>query len=282
MLRKLFFALIATAVVASVADARIVVPTYSPVEKAARAEIIVVGTVTAIEKESVTAGDPNGNTRAHKIAVLKVEKVLFGADVPKRLAIAFVPDTDSTVFVRPPGRGGYEAVNLAVDHSGVFFLAKDASGEFYTIDPALAPLDTKGKNYNAEEELATRAATVLTDPMKALKAEKAEDRFFAANVLLLRYRSWPKTKDAETALVSKEESAAILKALAEGDWKPEPRDPAHTQGFRLLDLTEKDGWKYPMPKPGADFVDLTKEAYVKWLAGPGKDYRIKKLVPKNK
>ena len=34
------------------------------------------------------------------------------------------------------------------------------------------------------------------------------------------------------------------------------------------------------PEAGKDFVELTRAAYVKWLDGPGKDYRIKKLVPK--
>ena len=31
---------------------------------------------------------------------------------------------------------------------------------------------------------------------------------------------------------------------------------------------------------GKDYVELTRQAYLKWLDGPGKDYRIKKLVPK--
>ena len=37
------------------------------------------------------------------------------------------------------------------------------------------------------------------------------------------------------------------------------------------------------PKPGTpppDYAALRKAEFVKWLAGPGKDYRVKKLVPK--
>jgi len=52
--------------------------------------------------------------------------------------------------------------------------------------------------------------------------------------------------------------------------------------FSVLGLNDKDGWKYPMVKPGEDFIDKTKEAFTAWLAGPGKDYQVSKLVPKKK
>ena len=35
-------------------------------------------------------------------------------------------------------------------------------------------------------------------------------------------------------------------------------------------------------QPPVNFNKLTQEAFVQWLAGPGKDYRIKKLVPTGK
>ena len=279
MLRNLSLAVVVTVFGAAAADARIVVPVLTPVEKTTRAEVAVVGTVTAIEKDTVIAENDRGYKVAHRIAVLKVETVLLGANVPKRLGIAFVPDADPKVFVRPPGRGGYHPVNLAVGHAGVFFLAKDASGEYYTINPAISPLDATANSYKADAELAEKAAAVLNEPMKALKAKNAADRFFAANVLLQKYRGWP-MRETETALVSREESTAILKALAERNWKPEPDNPNGMPGFRLLGLTEKDGWTWPAAKPGEDFVVRTKDAYVKWLAGPGKDYQIKKYVPK--
>src|SRR5262245_8478528 len=133
MPRKLFFALVATALGASIADARIVWPEYSPVEKVARTEIVVVGTVRASEKDTVIADAWRANKIAHKVAIVKVEKVLLGTDVPKRVGVAFLQHDDPKVFVRPPGRGGYEPVNLAVGHAGVFFLTRHESGEFYTI-----------------------------------------------------------------------------------------------------------------------------------------------------
>jgi hypothetical protein len=279
-MRRNLLAALTVALVAAPAAARIVVPDLSPVEKVALAEIVLTGAVTAIEKDTVIAPDAQGNKVAHKLAVIKVEKGLLGADKLTHVKVAFVPDSDPKVFVRPPGRGGYQPVNLAVGHAGVFFLAKSPDGDFYTINPALAPLDSKAANYKAQADLATKAASVLTDPAKALKAEKAEDRFFAANVLVTKYRSWPGTKETEIVLVPQEESRAVLMALGTGNWKPDPNDLNPMHGFRQLDLTEKDGWKYPTVKPGEDFVAKTKEAYLQWLDGPGKDYRIKKLVPK--
>jgi hypothetical protein len=35
-------------------------------------------------------------------------------------------------------------------------------------------------------------------------------------------------------------------------------------------------------KPGEDFQDVMKAAFVKWLEGAGKDYQIQKIVPKKK
>jgi hypothetical protein len=64
--------------------------------------------------------------------------------------------------------------------------------------------------------------------------------------------------------------------------------PNAMQAFSVLGLTEKDGWtppKFPRPMPGqppVDYVGMQKEAFVKWLAGPGKDYTIKKVVAKKK
>lgn len=60
------------------------------------------------------------------------------------------------------------------------------------------------------------------------------------------------------------------------------------QAFNSLGLTPQDGFVRPRPMPArpgqppVNFNQLTQEAFVQWLAGPGKDYRIKKLVPMGK
>src|SRR5262249_14509632 len=89
--------------------------------------------------------------------------------------------------------------------------------------------------------------------------------------------------ETETVKVPADESKLILKALAEGDWKKyEPDTINGMQAFYQLGLTDKDGWKQPQPKPGADFQDSMKEKVVKWLERPGKEYQMRKIVPRKK
>jgi len=81
----------------------------------------------------------------------------------------------------------------------------------------------------------------------------------------------------------------ILQTLAEADWgqieeEPSPFQPV--QAFYALGLTPQDGWNPPklVLQPGQtpqDFNKMMHKAYVDWLKGPGKDYRIKKFVAKN-
>ena len=58
------------------------------------------------------------------------------------------------------------------------------------------------------------------------------------------------------------------------------------QAFNALGLTDKDGWIAPAiapSPPGAppvDFNAVQKDAFLKWLEGPGKNYQIKKTVVK--
>ena len=54
------------------------------------------------------------------------------------------------------------------------------------------------------------------------------------------------------------------------------------QSFMRLGVTDTNGWNPPVVKPGEDFIDKTRDAFVAWLAGAGKDYRINKFVAKKK
>ena len=65
----------------------------SPAQSAASAEVVVVGKVTAIEKESVEAQPfPNApNKVSYKVAVVKIETNLAGAANTTHVKIGFVP-----------------------------------------------------------------------------------------------------------------------------------------------------------------------------------------------
>jgi hypothetical protein len=285
MLRMSLLALAAAVVVAVPAEAKRAIRIFTPVEKTARAEMVITGKVTAVEKQPVVAIRFPGDTQKveHKVVVIKIEKGLLGGDTLTHVKVGFVPPppTDPNAPVRP-GRGGFQPIDLKEGQEGVFFLTKHPSGEFYTITPLLAPLDPTAENYKTQVELVKKAAAVLADPMKSLKSGKPEDRYFAATVLLTKYRTYPETGgEVDTVKVPAEESKLILKGLAEGDWKKYDPDTINgMQAFYQLALTEMDGWKQPQPKPGTDFAETMKDAFVAWLHGPGKDYQIGKIVPK--
>src|SRR4029079_5732777 len=96
--------------------------------------------------------------------------------------------------------------------------------------------------------------------------------------LITRYR----LSDGETVPLAADENLLILQALVQGDWSVDPKG-VRLNGFSAihrLGLSEADGWKAPGAKPNEEFAETTRKAFVAWLAGPGKDYRVKKVVPK--
>ncbi len=283
MPRYILTAVLAALVVTIPAEAKRAIRVFTPLEKLVRADVMVVGKVTALEKEMVTAtpaqGDPN--KISYKLAVVKVENALLGAANLTHIKVGFVPPPPSATG--RPIRGGFRVVNLTEGMEGLFYLTKHHSGQFYIIHPLMAPTDSKSDGYKEQLALAKKGAAALADPMKLLKSDKADDRSFAASVLVRKYRAYPEGGGVYVnAKIGADESRLILKGLAEASWKPEPNGGTSEEymAFGQLGLTNKDGWKYPMVKPGEDFVAKTHEAFAKWVEGPGKDYRINKWVPK--
>ncbi len=291
MLRSLSLALTGLCLVASTAEAKRAMRVFTPVERLAQSQMTVVGKVKSVEATPVMLpqypGDPN--KVAHKVAVIQVEKGLFGAGDAKEIKVAFLapPKLDPNVPVRP-GRGGFQTINLEAGQEGVFFLSKHNTGDYLTITPMISPLNSKDENYKAAFENVTKAAAALNDPAKALKAEKPEDRFLAAAAILARYRAVPDGVEAEIVKVPADESRLILKGLAEGDWtRFDENLPNATQAFYSLALTPKDGWVQPVivNTPGAppvDFNAVMKDAFMGWMDGAGKNYQINRMVPKKK
>jgi hypothetical protein len=286
MIRYLLTAAAIVALLAVPAEAKRVAAPASPVEKVARAEAVVVGKVTALEKDLVTVAAAPGSPDkvSYQVAVVKVEAALVGAANATHVKVGFVPPPKGEPAPGRPGRGGVGPGALAEGAEGLFFLSKHPTADFYTLSPLLAPVETTATDYKAQVELAKRTAAALADPLKALKADKPADRGFAATALVLKYRSYPfDGGTVETAKVSAEESKLILKGLAEANWKGDPNDAlavAGYQAFARLGLTDTDGWKPPVPKPGDDFIDATRTAFAKWLDGTGAEYRIGKFVKK--
>ena len=277
MKRALLFAPLILAVFAPLSSAKRIAAPPNPIQRAFQADVVVVGKVTAIEKETVEVADAPGAAKiAYAIAVIKVETGLSGAANLTHVKVGFVPPAPNA----PPRRGA-PSVALEAKQEGLFFLTKHSSGQFYTFNWMASPVDARAENFKTSVANVKKAYAVLAEPEKALKAEKLEDRTFAAVALILRYRSTPQVGEVVLEKVPAAESTPILKSLAEADWsKFDPNLPAPSNLFYMLGLTTEDGWAPPKPQPGADFNEELRKAFSKWLDGPGKDYRINKMVKK--
>ena len=252
----------------------------NPIQRAFQADVVVVGKITAIEKESVEAAESPGAAKiAHKIAVIKVETSLAGAANLTHVKVGFVPQDPNA-----PRRGGPIAFALSENREALFFLTKHSSGQFYTFNWMSNPVDATAENFKESIANVKKAFAVVADPAKALKAEKAEDRTFAVLAMIMKHRTAPNAGEVALEKLAVEESRSILKGLAEADWsKFDPALPAPASAFYMLAISTVDGWVPPKPgQAGTDFNAELKKSFATWLDGPGKDYRINKLVAKTK
>jgi hypothetical protein len=304
----LVLALAATGLVAVPDSAAGLVIAFRPApQRAVSADMVVVGKVTAIEKDTVDAV-PHPSVKekvAYKIAVVKISDNLAGANNLTHVKIGFIPapKVQPGVPVPPPGqpmilpvqpirpgRPGLQVPELKEGAEMLFFLIKHPTAEFYIMPGMSPPVDVKEEAGKKEVEAVKKITAVLADPMKGLKSDKAEVRAETAAVMVMKYRSYPEFGgEVDQVPIDADQSKLILKALAEADWKqvrPGPAGMNAMTAFYQLGLTDKDGWtppKFVRPQPGqppVDFAAVQKEAFTKWLAGPGKDYKIKKIVAK--
>ena len=296
-MRRIFAALLIAGSTASLSPA-LMIAMRPPAQRAISAEAVVIGKVTAIEKDPIDATPFPGapNKLAFKIAVVQVETSLAGANNVTHIKIGFIPPAPQAVdqpvkpgLVRPPIRRGPIATELKVGQEFVFFLVKHPDANFYVMPNMSPPLDVKAEETKKDIESLKKVLAVVGDPGKALEADKANDRAFAAAVMASKYRSYPDAGgEVDQVPIPAAESKLILKGLAEGNWTKLDGAPNAMQVFYSLGLTEKDGWVAPkaaQPQPGqppANYNEFTQKAFVKWLDGPGKDYSIKKIVPKKK
>ena len=270
-------------VAANSADAlRIYQP--SSAERTMTAERVFVGIVSNIEEmtEEVKVGPNSKETTTYTVAVVKILDPIKGVDKLTHIRVGFIlqgyQQTD-----RFEGFGEERPINLVKGEKYLFHVNKHRSAGFnVSLNPYL--LTDKETNAAMVNE-AKVAALVLTDPMKALKAEKTQDRALAAMLLLMRYRT------ADQALATRgpvtrvpldaEENAAILKSVVEGDWT------APVYGYvRLSEITSYThtdvAWKPPVVPAGGNAELVNQNAFQDWLAGPGAKFCFQKFVAKVK
>lgn len=239
-----------------------------------KAEVIVVGKVTAFEDKTVMAkrGPEDGERVECRIAVVKIEEALVGG---KDL-------THVKVGVMPPfmfrGSGGLlrsvPAASLKVGQEVLVLLSRHHAENFWVMPTAEDVVDSKAPDYRQKLELARRAGKLLANATEGLKSKDADDRLLTATLLLGRYRR-PRPNHRLEAIPAAE-SRGILEALAAADWTQVDRFGGTVSPLGLfyqLALSEKDGWKQP-----ANFQEVPAAAR-KWLKENAATYRIEGYFP---
>ena len=255
-------------------------------QQTVQSEVVVVGTVTFIEREVAdTKSHPEVlDAMPYTVAIVKVETALRGVKNITHIRVGFVLRAES------PDRGfegfgGNRVTNLAETGRYVLFLQKHPVGNFYQFPSQTPPLlIADGDNREWAIAEAKLAADAIADPMKALKLENAQDRALSALALLMHYRQPASRGEVDRVPLGAEENAAILKAIADGDWTLVIT--AHTtltSALQYLGIAATDGWNYPVVPAGANAEAVYRTAFQDWLAGPGAKFRIHKSVlkPKN-
>ena len=270
-------------------------PPPSTIEKFLRSEVVVVGKVVRIEKDTVEATAPYigaKEKKTYRVAVVKIDSSIVGAKNAKEIRIGFVPWPKRGPNDRPL-RTDILIPELKEGQESIFFVSKHPTAGFHVMMRRDSPMEISTEQGKAELAILKRAAERLADPMKGLKSDRAEVRAETAALLLIKYRtSRGFVAQTEAVPIDAEESRLILKGLAEGEWAYRGDRPYRTYAplahlaFWQLRLTEKDGWVPPVivpPQPGTPPPDeglFWQDAFAKWIKGPGKDYRIKKIVPR--
>ncbi len=270
-------------------------PPRATVTKFAHSDVVVRGKVTAVAADTVTAPWHYDVTHKvpYKVATVAVATAFVGAEKLKEIKVAFEPPAKPDPKEGAPWRVP-DRPQLKEGQDVLLFLVKHPSTDFYVLPASNSPVEIKGERGKTELETVKRFVAALADPVKGLKSDKADVRVATATFLVIKYRvTGELTRETDQITIPAEENKLIFAALLEADWSTRPpplgwKDdpvPHPLAAFQQLYLTEKDGWVEPLiaAAPGApvlDYGQVMKDAFTKWRAGPGKDYVIKRVVPK--
>jgi hypothetical protein len=285
-------ALLAT--LATVAPARAIAIAISPVpQRVMMADAVVIGKVEALEKNLAPAFQ-NGPKQDYVIAKVKIVEGLLGTKDAKEIRVGFIRPmappppppggVDGPVIGRPIGRPGFVQPSLTEGQEGLFFLQKHPTENFYTIGFDAPMVDIKSE---AEIKEARRTVSVLAEPMAALKSRHAEERTFAACVMVAKFRMWRGPTQPKEVEVPLEQSKLILKGLAEGNWDVmDFRQVNPRNAFGMLGA-EQAGFKAPLfqPVPGQpvdpnEFQKRYADAAKEWLLKNADTFKLKQFVAK--
>jgi hypothetical protein len=259
------------------ARALVIAPPPGPI-RAAKAEVIVVGTIIALEEKDVSAPQfPKAPQNVnYRIAVVSVKEAIKGAKGLKTIRLGFIPPPQPVkgkpILIRP-GIGRFN-VSFTVGQDGMFFLTKHHQETFYTAPMYFDFVNGQNANFAKEVQQAKLAVKIGNNPTASLKSKDNEERFFAAAMLIDKYRPFiggPQTKNEP---IDAAESKLILTALLDADWKQGPGF-GQFHPFNLFNrLGPKEGWNPPQAGKIEDIHKAAKD----WLRENAATYRIQRII----
>jgi hypothetical protein len=266
---------------------RIAMPAASTRTKVLQSEVVVVGKVVGIDADTVDLEQfPGGPKAAHAVANVKIETALIGAKNVTHVKLAFVkPDA-----AQQPGGGtrpgrpvpGPQAFVPAVDQEGVFFLQKHpTSDNHFQVQFNHTPVLSADPKYKDELAAVSAMAGTFADPVKALSAEKDEERVANALSLAQKYRvpQANATGVFDETPIPAEQTKLFLKVLTDVDWVK------HADAPRLADALGLMPGNYGIPRvqaaDGEEPLAARQKAFKAWADKFGGKFEVNKLTAKS-
>ena len=289
--------LAAVAAVALLAPAAVafkiaVMPAASTKAKVLQSEVVVVGKVVGIDKETVELEQYSGGPKvAHTVANIKIETPLVGAKNVTHVKVAYVkPESpqpgDGGRGGRPrpipyPGRGGQPFIP-AEDQEGVFFLQKHpTSDNHFQVQFGHNPVLSTDPKYKDELAAVKAIAGTFADPVKALSVEKDDERVANALSLAQKYRVAPQGNFSgvfDETPIPADQTKLFLKVLTEVDWTKYADAP------RLADALGLMPGNYGIPRvsagEGEEPLAARQKAFKAWAEKYGVKFEVKRLTAK--
>jgi hypothetical protein len=253
------------------ARALLVAPPPPGPERIAKVDCIVVGRIVAVEDKDVEAGG-----QKYRVAVIKVSEALKAPADTTTLRLGFTPPVqpnqpNPAIKIRPStGRVGQ---NYQVGQDGLFFLTRHPKEMFYTAPMYYDFVSSQNDGFAGEVGLTRYTVKFGEKPAAGLKSDKADERFYAAALLVQKYRTF-RGGAVKSEPIDAGESRLILKAILEGDWK-QSGQISPLRLFYQLGLTAKDGWTPPRNIKTQEDVHKAAQA---WLREHGETFRIQRVT----
>jgi hypothetical protein len=259
------------------ARALVVAPPPPLSDRLAQADVVVLGKIVGMEKDEVTflpyKNAPKKTT--YRIALLKVAEVIKGAKAQETLRLGFVallaPKSGGGV-IRPKGvRFG---LTFKVGDEGLFYLTRHFQEPLFLTPRYYDFVSGQNPNFPQDMDLVRCAMKLGTQLVAGLESKDRQERFYAAGLLIQRYRTF-RGGTGKFEPIDARESRLILAALSEADWDMDGQMTPWTL-FLQLGVKKEDGWEFrPTKVPAGGYP----KAAQSWLRQHAATFRIHRVLP---